>query len=343
MAILIRAWWLAALVTAGCSARTEVDLTLRFDPSFGDEAIRAIRSLHFEVTGDRRPFSTDIAIAHELDAREGRLVYHPGVESGTLGLAVSAFGALAEPIARERRAEVTLQPSRAVAAALTLLPAVAGPSCAALFCDDFEEAMLRPADWTVDSVPPVLGQLAVDTTRALRGAQALHIAQPARQTGGTGAFVKTAANKGLSFPEQPMYVRSFIYYSGPVGVSPDLIFLRDGTGLVAFGPSTDGHIALSTTGPAPFQGRVSSDPFPLDTWACFEFALLPSGDGGSATVNLSLDGRSLPELQLDSANVSMQWDRLTLAFAATFAGDLPDVNVWFDALIVDDKPIGCSK
>jgi hypothetical protein len=295
-------------------------------------------------------------------------VYLPGIEAGTLRITLDALDGAGQVIGTSA-GSVGVRAGDAVGLTLTLDP-VTPPSpdlstpaedlsvdmagdggflggasrCAALvnqvkFCEGFETPL---SNWTLTPAPG--GQIVEDGTQVARGAQALHVADPG-QISDAMAVTRDFSAVPPGFTFAPMYVRFFVSYDPPVsGLGAILMTISSGSGYLAIRSSDDAHVELDVVGLGTDYARVSTTPFPRGRWGCFELSGVPGGDGGvDGTLRLSLDDVPLADVVLGGVDMSNPLGGLTLGFAINYGSVVPKADVWFDELIVDDKPIGCAK
>lgn len=217
-------------------------------------------------------------------------------------------------------------------------------TCAALgssvmFCEGFEEANLGDLPFGLD--PPEVFTL--DSTERARGSQALHLHQPAETIDGGQTVVQSFARHDLSGAPTSLYVRFYLYASPTVvfGDGPGVLWLSNSAGTIEFGADPNGNLAIRDFNLGGGE-LVSGQAFPLGRWSCFELAAT-LGDPATSKVTVSLDGTDIPSLTQTGNDLSTPFSSLALDYATVAAASVPDYDVWFDELIVDDKPIGCAK
>jgi hypothetical protein len=220
-----------------------------------------------------------------------------------------------------------------------------GPSrCATAsvkLCEDFESG-LNSSTWTTSKSGDTT--IAVDTTRAARGSNALHI----KTTAGDWAYIKEM--KSFPATNNILYGRMFVYFEDDL--------------------TTDGHFSLAegagtgTTGVARFGGQykvfgVGTDggpsgdwtdkddmtaagkKVPSKTWICAEFQF----KGDTHEFRVWWDDAERTTLRTGPsrhANFTMPTFN-SLWFGWWMYNIKEPQELWIDELAVDDRPIGCSK
>lgn len=206
---------------------------------------------------------------------------------------------------------------------------------AVLLCDGFESPTFD-AQWTVTQKS---GAMTVDGVQAWRGSSAAH----AHSTALTPPPQPSVSiNEGRTFPiNGTIYVRAWIYARSPIpgNTSVAVMVLADaGPGGVEL-DLDGGHPALYDNS-RPQSGATSASLFPTDRWTCVQLTMSQGVTRGD--VHLFVDGSEVTDAGLTGASIT--------PVAAFYAGleyflapALPDVDVWIDELIVDDKPTTCDE
>jgi hypothetical protein len=214
-----------------------------------------------------------------------------------------------------------------------------GPSrcagLAVLLCDGFEAATLD-RQWMVDTAN---GTVALDGTRAYRGAASLHLHVDASAMGtDPGALVR----ESRTFPiAGTAYARAWAYFQSPFpGAFNQMInFVDNQRSGVSYCIKNDFPILNAYTRPIVFK-ESSQHRVPVDAWTCLELQLSQTGATGEAHV--FVDGDEATDAASDSVvTTTMSGLFLGLDFYANPA--LPAADAWIDEVIVDDKPIPCSE
>jgi hypothetical protein len=189
--------------------------------------------------------------------------------------------------------------------------------------------------------------LTIERTRAHRGQGALLVHTQAVSQGGTAdaELVDTAVVPAAT------YVRAFYYVpSGPI-VSGQRLIASFQVGAPYLGTllhlEPGGVLSILNEAPGSTIYKVgSSTPLPRDTWTCVELGLQAPASDGTGAVEVWIDATLVPELHLPKALVQPSPPRTLVTAGASYfaaAADVPASDVWLDDLIVDDKPIGCTR
>jgi hypothetical protein len=216
-----------------------------------------------------------------------------------------------------------------------------GTHGAAAVFDDFEGATLDDARWTVLGVEghqaPQPTTAVVDSTRAHRGRQSLHVHD---------GFIE-ARPPGTAF-----YGRAFVWFDAAPSTGHWMSWVGVGPGgaqgtEVRYG----GHYGILEANYFGNDDEVISDPkgycaptcdngvtMPVRRWACVEAYF------GKDEMRLWLDGTEIETLHVTSwrnraAPWSPDYDRVRLGFH-DFQG--APVDVWYDDVALDGQRIGCA-
>jgi hypothetical protein len=204
-----------------------------------------------------------------------------------------------------------------------------------VFCDGFERdlsAWVRPSTGA--------GTVQQDTTRAARGASAMHARVPELTTKGPADAILL---RSFAWPAH-FYVRFFGYVTSSVfseGVNLITLVSDGGGGVALFlsspSPGAPSRFAM-TAFAVPNEGsQFSASLVPADRWFCVEVEI----DRLGRRLTVSVDGAPLPELTrtLDIAPVRNLG--VGLSFPSGHVG--PATDAWFDEVAVDDQPVGCDR
>ncbi len=214
----------------------------------------------------------------------------------------------------------------------------ASPPCATgvLFCDGFEQGL---GAWP--QIEQTNGTIGLDTTHVHRGTEAVRAHMDAiTQQGGNPAVT---IDHQQAWPAH-FWMRFFVYAPSPFPPSNGgaLLNLIQGSGadpgLQLFLSPGSANVSLTTYNTGNDQTWGSSTTSPLDQWVCFEVEV----DVPSETVNIAMNGLDLADvdrtgLTLPSADIT----KLGLGFFNPSTQGAYDA--WFDDVIVDSQPIGCTK
>ncbi|MEA2748142.1 MAG: hypothetical protein QOI41_2285 [Myxococcales bacterium] len=197
-------------------------------------------------------------------------------------------------------------------------------------CDDFEsyaKGGAPTAPWTADVASAAM---AIDDTRAFSGTKSVHITT---QGGGAKALIVQTAPL-LPFAGNNVYGR-FMMFSNVMPTTHYHLVIANGPG--DNGQMTMGGIesskALFNYGPGD-NTAVSNTQYPSGKWTCIQWQF----DGPNTTARMSIDGLSLD-------NQITNWQSFSIAKLSigllNCCDDAPMVDMWIDAVAIDDKPVAC--
>jgi hypothetical protein len=197
-------------------------------------------------------------------------------------------------------------------------------------CDDFESYAKGAAPtgpWTADVASAAM---AIDDTKAFSGSKSVHITT---QGGGAKALIVQTAPL-LPFAGNNVYGRFMMFYN----VMPTTHYHL----VIANGPGDSGQMtmgglesskALFNYGPGD-NTAVSNTKYPAGKWACIQWQF----DGPNKTARMSIDGQALD-------NLVTSWQSFSIAKLSigllNCCDDAPKVDMWLDAVAIDDKPVAC--
>jgi hypothetical protein len=206
-------------------------------------------------------------------------------------------------------------------------------------CDGFEEELggFKKPPWS-----SALSQISVDSVHAYRGGLAAHAHSDALPPGSVH-FAELIDNVNPGTLGGTSYLRAFVYLAG--GSSIDMQLLE--TSPISANYLQDVSFVLSGGYPGiashPSGTKVDmSAPFPLDRWVCVEMMVKPSTSATSVDgeAQVSIDGT----MRLDVVGLN---DSPSEQFAVGIGFDggdaRPASDLWFDEVVLDTKPIGCSR
>jgi hypothetical protein len=217
-------------------------------------------------------------------------------------------------------------------ASIDMSPGVVASKCPGsplILCDGFEGAAFDPRWGTYI----ISGNVAIDATRAYRGASSLHA-----HIDPNGARAHATVYTMLTYPQPDVYVRLFAYVPAPVSVSTDFV-------TVIQKPSPYDSIRLSlengsfsTYDSTDTQHIVATTPVPVGHWTCVEWRV--HFDPAAGYTQLWIDGQSTNVAGNENTqpNPFYYYLRIGLESNTTVAQDL-----WLDEIAVDAASIGCAK
>ena len=211
--------------------------------------------------------------------------------------------------------------------------------------------MPDPKIWILSVNPPGNAKvsLTLDTSRAARGKQSLHVQAP--NNGYIQALLATT--KGFPAPQNNFFGRAFVYFEGEVPTPHFTTFVASGN---LPGSSTPTFVRYGAQFGTLMANYFGSDAFqhsktnwPHDRWACFEWQY----DGAHNTQKLWLDGKSIDDMTVNGHSTdccpSTVWtappySQFALGWEiysqAQPGGSM--FNVWYDEVALDTERIGCT-
>lgn len=249
----------------------------------------------------------------------------------------------------------------------------ATPSCpsGALLCESFEEGTaLDTTRWRSSADD---GVFVIDSTTAADGSRSLHMryGQPYGATGEQTIVTR----EGIAAPGDRVYVRSYLRFGdlSLPGAHPFFITAFDGDAWLAFG-SIINDFALMAVGngldnPQPWYeggtgmwhpGVEDGDDTPLTEnglvageWFCVEVMAFGGGaDPDTEEATVSIDGVPIADMVANderwgfpaAARWSPRYDGTPWAFGVeSFGPDNVALDIWFDAIVISNEPIGCAS
>jgi hypothetical protein len=207
-------------------------------------------------------------------------------------------------------------------------PASTCPLPSVFLCDGFEAGLV---DWGMSTQN---SQVTIDDQRAYRGTHSLHVSSQPITTGSVYARLTHSGS-----PTGTAFMRAFMYLQGPLP--------RTDANLLQFAPSREilggrvyngGDAHLSLFSDSLYPSQTASLMLPLDRWVCVEWQVVT---GSSGTIRVWMDGGELSDLQLPVTG-TLELGSFAIGFDDIYP-PLPRFDVWYDEIIVDGAPIGCTK
>jgi hypothetical protein len=325
----------------GC-ARSEVDVTATFDSSIDDTTLMQLVDLLVTASGAESSQAKLQLTAEVRQSRSGRFIYRAAANSGSLDLDLRARDSNQGCLAHGAKSGIALEKGQAVAAAITLTKGCPGESqadmggCNALFCDDFELGMLDRSKW--EAITDSLITAGVDDTKAHGGSFSLHVHVDSETTSGDfhNAYITTTT------PSDPLHVRAFVFIpSATANLEPGLLDARQVSGAfadIALSIGAGHTITVGDTVDPPFTLH-SSSMIPVDRWVCLEWVIAFTG---AVDTHTSIDGSELGELHGSGPGIMPSFGQLRVGAAFLTSAGTPPLDLWFDDIVLDDKPIGCK-
>jgi hypothetical protein len=204
-----------------------------------------------------------------------------------------------------------------------------------LLCEGFEAPL--GADWHTTAQG---GSVTIDGTHVFRGSSVLHVhSDPITPPAEPLAAISEARTFPINGPV--LYVRAWLYLPPPpAGDTVTLVNAVDQMGGNIEFVTQEGHPALNNYGVATPQYQVSASLLPTDRWICLQLQI-PQNAAMFGTVRVFIDGSEVTDARLPNAFIGpIRFLALGLDYYRPPA--LPAVDVWFDEVIVDNKPITCD-
>jgi hypothetical protein len=203
-------------------------------------------------------------------------------------------------------------------------------------CDGFEEPTLDGAIWDTDPM------VTLDTTRAHRGAQSIHVHSPAFAAN-TGSYTTLRETRTITIGGT-FWVRAWFWLSAlPAG--------QNGLELItAERPGSAGDYLFvrsdrtSVYSQFADNSQSSMTTLPTGTWVCTIWKVVRST---SATGSLTLSGDApaitFSNAVTDSTAMPMTVVTMGLGFSGTNVPVAqPALDLWIDDVIADSSPVSCT-
>jgi hypothetical protein len=206
-------------------------------------------------------------------------------------------------------------------------------------CDGFESPTLNGAIWSLEQTDSTI---TIDSSRAYRGKQSVHVATQA-VVASTTIYGHLAESFYVGGGGNHIFVRAFYYMSSPRNVSSLALSTVNSvtSGInIDIGAHPGGNFHMNSSGATP-QSQTAIQIMPLDTWFCFEYEV----DASSATATVVNAWVNDSTQVLNQGGISMNPLSslgLGLSFYGTTAAEGAH-DLWLDEVIVDTQRIGCAK
>jgi hypothetical protein len=214
----------------------------------------------------------------------------------------------------------------------------------ALYCEDFESG-LPAAVGGLTHHRTAGAQLEATTRRRYRGERALRAYTPAApmttSDGPTG--LATLARRFAAVTGVRLHARAHVYVPGNFDVVHWLVLLQlqsPSTSKISFDVVAEDRVQLAVT-PVPLWVDSAPRQAPRDRWACVELAVLLDRQGGAGFAELFIDGVS--RLRTPTGTTTLpQGGFEEVAFGVQVRNATGAVELFFDDVVVDTRPIGCD-
>jgi hypothetical protein len=204
-------------------------------------------------------------------------------------------------------------------------------------CDGFEGTTIDPM-WTVDTS---VGSIAIDSTRAYRGATSAHVHINQISSATTNPRALLLGPAGLPITGT-LYFRVWIYVASPLSSTTYLNQMINAADVAGNGISMGSRNGVVTNNDYTGGGYAeSTTTFPLDRWACLQFQM-PSNTQGTSRV--FIDGTEVTDIALATPGtqpapthvyIALEWDGNP--------STMPAADAWVDEVIVDAQPTTCAQ
>lgn len=345
----MRALAAVLMVCAGCHHFPEIDLDVTIDAAAGDVASLVVGS-------SENGFTKELQLsASQRSARAVRITYQAEADSGTVDITLYGLSSSGGCLARGAVTGVPLDTGRPLRRSITVtrdascvvavpdmggtpadLSGLVGTGCpgGVLFCDTFDTDTTIDPRWAASANGD---ELIIDQSVAgARGSpRSLRV-----KVSGT-AHEATPGIGSLGIPTTgPLYLRWYMRSQSPWPAPlPEtlLVFSRDGQGKgVDLYVNDSGNIGVGTFGYTTNTSQDWGQP-PGSSYRCYELYVDPA----LQKLQLSVDGSMVADVPSFTQNPT--WDRFVLGFNALVPAGTATTFVWYDEIIIDDKPIGCVK
>jgi hypothetical protein len=353
---------LLVVLAAGCSNRTEVQITLAIDSAI---AVSSLRAIELVVSGDEA-LTRQVALPAGFDADQARFIYRPGIQNGTLDFRFTAIGdgdvslghgevsGVRVTHGKATRVDVTLRADASlpdlsvadlsVADLVTTdlrVPDLApgGPSlCPGVnlaFCEGFEAGAINTTLWG-KNVTAGNSTVDIDPTQHYRGQASLR----AHAEGVSPQYIQALIRTTLPF--KPAYVRLFAKLPSAPPAMAISVFDVPGGGAVYL--STHATGTLRVAGVSPGFEHVSAELVTRDVWHCFEWKIDDGSqsDAGTGEIRAWLDGAEVPAVRHTPFDAS-GFVGLSIGVELVLTAGTQPFDVFIDEVAIDDQPIGCAN
>jgi hypothetical protein len=206
------------------------------------------------------------------------------------------------------------------------------PLCSTLICDDFESGTIGNF-WAFGATHGAIG---VDQQHAHSGTSALHVHNDAV----LAAEDSNVAIYGThGFPlSSTIYARAWVYIKSPYpGPFTQLFNLVDASGGGAALAMNDQYAIFNGYTAPQSWGQDNTHPIPVDQWVCLQMRY--DQGAASGTAGVSIDGVEYIAVNAVATNAMVG-----IYFGSWFFNhpDLAASDLWYDDIVVDDKPVPCS-
>jgi hypothetical protein len=203
-------------------------------------------------------------------------------------------------------------------------------------CDDFEAESLDTSLWTADAM------VTLDTTRAHRGGQSVHVHMPAFAPD-TGHY-QTLAETQTIMTSTTFWVRAWFWLSALPAAGNGLELMtaeRPGSaGDYVFVFSDSTHVYSQYD----LSSRISATTVPTGSWFCVVWKVVRSTSAsGSLETSGDVPALALTNIQTDSSSSPMTVLTLGLGFASSNTPSAqPALDLWIDDVIAHSAPVTCA-
>jgi hypothetical protein len=211
----------------------------------------------------------------------------------------------------------------------------------AILCDDFEEGDIDPGRWSIIHIGAAVS---IDSTRGNAGSgHSLHAqSDPVDAAGAVGLTGMLYHSETL--PDH-FFLRLFAYVPSPLPPAgqPDIFAIVQKlgvSGMQLYVQNSD--LTFTSWANQPNLNLSSGTTFTTDGWRCVEWEIQESPGGqANGSMNVWLDGQSLPELTLNDV-VTPQYNVLQFGISFGESVEQAAYDVWVDDIAVTTTRIGCS-
>jgi hypothetical protein len=317
------------VVAAGESPRALAGLRLETEPRTRMTRLLTLTSDASDADGDAVPDTLDdCPLAADPDQNDG--------DGDGVGDACPRSSGGGDDLAR---ADLGAGPPDDLAGADLLPPPPDLLPAAPLLVEDFENGLGAPWSSNISSG----SSLTVDSQHVHRGTKALHV-HAAAVSPPTVPSEQVDIVESSVVPLPDFYLRAFVFVPGGADPTSVAIFAFDqpsspfkGVNLNLEGGSFSSFNNIPTT---PVSLKATT-PMPTDRFVCLEWRIKESTNGYA---RLFLEGTEVTALSTNqSTQPNPRLGLVGLGLIAFPSGNVQARDVWFDDIIIDDKPIGCAK
>jgi uncharacterized protein YjbI with pentapeptide repeats len=221
------------------------------------------------------------------------------------------------------------------------LPASTCGGLSVKVCEGFD-GPLNLTRWTDDSS---LGSVAIDSSRAFRGASSLHVHTNASATAGSEPQGLLHTTDGFPIATT-IYLRAWVYMlsSNPTPFGQVLILPNAAGSAGVVYAAKDHHPLLNDFSAGP-ETESAAFTIPTDRWVCLRIEV--SQTAATGTIKLFVGDETSESEVSDVTATGANTPAVTRMYLGLdFYGNPANIaaaDMWLDEVILDDKPVTCAE